>query len=79
MKQFVRDQNTTFRQSDVQLLIEQFMTSMDDKLATSYFHHVQKVEETFKKADAFVEETIEPDLQDDYRETDSEDDQDVEQ
>ncbi|CAF0779677.1 unnamed protein product [Rotaria sordida] len=47
LKQFVRDQNTTFRQDDVKQLIEQFMVAMDNKLASSYFHHVYEVEEMY--------------------------------
>ena len=39
-KRFVRDQNTTFRQDDVKQLVEQFMIAMNDKLVSSYFHHV---------------------------------------
>ena len=70
----MRDRNTTFRQSDVECLIEQFMTSMDKKRAMSYFHHVRKVEDTFQKADIYMEEEIEPDLQDDNTETESEGD-----
>ncbi|CAF1521467.1 unnamed protein product [Didymodactylos carnosus] len=69
---FVRDQNTTFRQDDVKQLIEQFM---DDKLASSYFHHVYKVEEMYKTADEIMEEEIEPHLQSDNEETGSDDDE----
>ncbi|CAF3487448.1 unnamed protein product [Rotaria sp. Silwood2] len=73
LKQFVRDQNMTFRQDDVKQLIEQFMVAMDDKRATSYFHHVRRIEEMFKTADAIMEENIEPHLQSDSEETDSDD------
>ncbi|CAF5017304.1 unnamed protein product, partial [Rotaria sp. Silwood1] len=73
LKQFVRDQNTTFRQDDVKQLIEQFMVAMDDKRATSYFHHVRGIEEMFKTTDAIMEENIEPHLQSDSEETDSDD------
>ena len=75
LKQFVRDKNTTFRQADVKQLIEQFMVAMDDKLATSYFHHVYKVEEIHKTADEIMEEEIEPHIQSDSEEIDSEDDE----
>ena len=44
LKQFVRDQNPTFRQDDVKQLIEQFMVLMDDTWATLYFHHVRGLE-----------------------------------
>ncbi|CAF4018286.1 unnamed protein product [Rotaria sordida] len=73
LKQFVRDQNTTFRQDDVKQLIEQFLVAMDDKLASSYFHHVYEVEEMYKTADEIMEEEIEPHFQSDSEETDSDD------
>ncbi|CAF1538729.1 unnamed protein product, partial [Adineta ricciae] len=71
LKQFVHDQNATCRQDDVKQLIEQFMVAMDDKLASSYFHHVYKVEEMHKTADEIMEEKVEPALQSDSEETDS--------
>lgn len=39
-----------------------------------YFQHVRKVESTFQKADKYVEEVIESDLQDDDTETESDGD-----
>ncbi|CAF1262526.1 unnamed protein product [Rotaria sordida] len=74
IKQFVRDQNTTFRQNDVEELIKQFMMAMDDKLASSYFHHVYKVEEMYRTADEIMEEEIEPHIQSETEETNSDDD-----
>ncbi|CAF4152552.1 unnamed protein product [Rotaria sordida] len=74
IKQFVRDQNTTFRQNDVKQSIKQFMMAMDDKLASSYFHHVYKVEEMYRTADEIMEEEIEPHIQSESEETDSDDD-----
>ncbi|CAF1489312.1 unnamed protein product [Adineta ricciae] len=73
LKQFVHDQNITFRQENVKQLIEQLMLAMDDKRATSYFHHVHEIEEMYKTADAIMEEYIEPQLQSDSEETDSDD------
>ncbi|CAF1423231.1 unnamed protein product [Adineta ricciae] len=73
LKQFVRDQNATFRQDDVKQLIEQFIVAMDDKRATSYFHHVGKIEEMYKTTDTIMEEDVEPYLQSDSQETDSDD------
>ncbi|CAF1147777.1 unnamed protein product, partial [Didymodactylos carnosus] len=75
LKQFFRDQNTTFRQNDVKQLIEQFMVAMDYKLASSYFHHVYKVEEMYKAADEIMEQEIEPHIQSESEETDSGDDE----
>jgi hypothetical protein len=69
----------TFKQADVELLIKQFIAAMDQKLASSYFHHVQTIEETYQKADAIMEEEIEPYLQSSEVETDSDDEQEGEQ
>ena len=74
-KQFVRGLNTTFRQDDVKQLVERFIVVMDDKLVSSYFHHVYGIEEMYKIADAITEEEIEPHLQSDSEETDSDDDE----
>jgi len=49
------------------------MVAMDDKRATSYFHHVHGIEEMYQMADAIMEEDIEPHLQSDSEETDSDD------
>lgn len=49
------------------------MVAMDDKLASSYFHHVYKVEEMYKTADEIMEEEVEPHLQSDSEETESDD------
>ncbi|CAF1293209.1 unnamed protein product [Adineta ricciae] len=73
LKQFVRDQNTTFRQDDAKQLIEQFMVAMDDKRATSYFHHVGKIKEMYKTTDTIMEEDVEPYFQSASEETDSDD------
>lgn len=56
------------------------MVAMDDKLASSYFDHVYKVEEMYKTADEIMEEDVEPHLQSDSEETDSDSsEEDVEQ
>ncbi|CAF5142904.1 unnamed protein product, partial [Rotaria sp. Silwood1] len=48
------------------------MVAMDHKRASSYVHHVRGVEEMCKrKADALMEEEIEPHIQSDSEETDS--------
>ena len=49
------------------------MVAMDDKRATSYFNHVREIEEMYKTADAIIEEDIEPHLQSNSEETDSDD------
>jgi hypothetical protein len=50
------------------------MVAMDNNRAGSYFHHVRGIEQTFKTADAIMEE-IESDMQYDSEETDSDDDE----
>ncbi|CAF3779217.1 unnamed protein product [Rotaria sp. Silwood1] len=72
LKQYVRDNNTTYRSNDVYNLITEYMASVDKKLATSFFAHVKKVEQTFIDGDSFVETEIEPDLVEES--TDTEDD-----
>ena len=49
------------------------MVAMDDKRATWYFHDVYGIKEMYKKAYAIMEEDIEPHLQFDSEETDSDD------
>ncbi|CAF5017788.1 unnamed protein product, partial [Rotaria sp. Silwood1] len=72
LKQYVRDNNTTYRSNDVYNLITEYMASVDKKLATSFFAHVEQVEQTFIDGDSFVEKEIEPDLVEES--TDTEDD-----
>ncbi|CAF4363310.1 unnamed protein product [Rotaria sp. Silwood2] len=62
LKQYVRDNNVTFKENDVYNLILNFMGALHAELATSYFEHVKKVEQTFKDADSFLEVEIEPNL-----------------
>ncbi|CAF2613318.1 unnamed protein product [Rotaria sp. Silwood2] len=76
LKQFVHDQNTTFRQNDVKQLIKQFIVAMGNKRASSYFHHIREIEQTFNIIDAIMEEEIKSDIQPDIEERDSGDDQD---
>ena len=71
LKQYVRDNNVTFKENDVYNLILDFMGALDTELAMSYFKHVEKVEQMFKDADSFLEEDIEPNL---VEETTTEDD-----
>ncbi len=50
------------------------MSALDAELATSYFHHVTKLEQTFKDADSFLEVEIEPNLVEEETVTEEEDD-----
>ena len=38
------------------------MTALDTELATSYFKRLEKVEQTFKDANSFLKEHIEPNV-----------------
>ncbi|CAM4984974.1 unnamed protein product [Rotaria socialis] len=52
LKQYMRDNNITFKENGVYNLVLNFMSTVDTELATSYFKHVEKVEQTFKDADS---------------------------
>ncbi|CAF4824568.1 unnamed protein product [Rotaria sp. Silwood2] len=73
MKNFIRDQNTTFKLEEVRTLVSNWLAACDETAATGVFHHVQKYEETFKKADHFIE-TIELTLVDDADDDTADDD-----
>ena len=56
-------------------LILEVMASIDEKLASSYFHHVWKVEKTFQNVDEYAERVIEPQLKDENVESDNGDEE----
>ena len=62
LKSYVRRENVSFRISDVENLAREFMAAVDKDLARNFIEHTQKVEEIFKTADAFVEDSVEPQL-----------------
>jgi hypothetical protein len=62
MKGFVREHKTSFKLNDVHLLTVQWMAALDS--STSYLKHARQNEDVFKQADNFVEEEIEPQLDD---------------
>ena len=64
MKGFIREHNTSFKLNDVHLLAVQWMTALDSSTSTSYLKHARQNEDVFKQADNFVEEEIEPQLDD---------------
>jgi hypothetical protein len=72
LKSYVRRENVNFRISDVENLALEFMAAVDKDLAQSFIEHTQKVEEIFKTADAFVEDSVEPQLIDTDDENDLE-------
>ncbi|CAF1445492.1 unnamed protein product, partial [Rotaria sordida] len=76
LKQYVRDNNVTFKANDVYNLILDFMGTLDTELATGYFKHVENIEQTFKDADSFLEEHIEPNLVEEETMTEEDDDDD---
>ena len=65
MKQFIREHNTSFKLNDVHRLVVQWMAALDSSTSTSYLQHARQNEDVFKQADNFVEEEIEPQLDED--------------
>ena len=70
LKRYVRENNTNFCLRDVRKLEGQWMDSLDPSTVTSYHDHVQKIENTYKTSDNFVE-TIEEQIITDDVDTDS--------
>ena len=60
----MRNSNVIFRLDDVYHLILKLMASTDEKLTSSYFPHLRKVEKTLQNADEYTERVIEPPLKD---------------
>lgn len=56
MKSYIRQNNTSFRLSDVERLASEWMAALDSTTAQSYIEHAQKYELVFRQADAFAEE-----------------------
>ena len=61
LKNFVRENNTNFRLSDVRHLAMEWISSLTAGDSAAYIDHTLKIEETFKKSDRFSEQ-IEEDL-----------------
>ena len=53
----------------VHQLASEFIAGFDDKAAQGAIHYAEKVETTYKKADEFVENAVEPHLIDDISDT----------
>ena len=51
--------------NNVRQLVAEFTSAFDDKDAQAAVRHAEKVEATYKAADEFLENTIEPQLLDD--------------
>ncbi|CAF3897734.1 unnamed protein product [Rotaria sp. Silwood1] len=56
IKASTRDNNTSFRLSDVQRLASKWIAAVDASTAQSYFAHAYQHELVFKQADAIAEE-----------------------
>ncbi|CAF3718439.1 unnamed protein product [Rotaria sp. Silwood1] len=64
LKNYIRDNNTNFRLADIHNLALEYLAAVDESLATSYFKHIKRYEDTFKDADKYVQDVIEPKLDD---------------
>ncbi|CAF3391281.1 unnamed protein product [Rotaria socialis] len=64
LKDYVRKGNTRFQLTNVRELASQFITSYDGGAATKVIKRTQKIQNKFKIADRYVEENIEPMLDD---------------
>lgn len=65
LKDYVRKNNTSFSLNTVHELVAQFIAGFDDKAAQGAIRHAEQIEATYKAADEFLENTIEPRLIDD--------------
>ena len=65
MKAYVRENNTSFRLSNIERLASEWIAAVDPPTAKSYFSHVQEREIMFKQADARAEELEEQLIDDD--------------
>ncbi|CAF2104471.1 unnamed protein product [Rotaria magnacalcarata] len=77
MKSYIRQNNTSFRLSDVERLASEWMTALDSSTAQSYIEHAQKYELVFRQADAFAEE-LEEQIKDENDEIDLSEDGEIE-
>ena len=62
LKTYVRDNNTSFSLTEVRTLAAEWMAALDPATSLSYLEHARRNEDIFKQADNFVEEEIEPEL-----------------
>ncbi|CAF0765486.1 unnamed protein product [Rotaria sordida] len=59
-KNYIRNNNTNFRLVDVHNLAIEYLAAVDKPLSTSYFQHAKKYEDRFKEADKYVQEMVDP-------------------
>ncbi|CAF4145912.1 unnamed protein product [Rotaria sp. Silwood2] len=69
LKDYIRKNNTNFTMSSVYELAAEFIAGFDDKAAQDAIRHAEKLEMTYKTADNFVENIVEPQLIDDVSDT----------
>ncbi|CAF4761764.1 unnamed protein product [Rotaria sp. Silwood2] len=69
LKDYIRKNNTNFTMSSVYELAAEFIAGFDDKAAQDAIRHAKKLEMTYKTADNFVENIVEPQLIDDVSDT----------
>jgi len=69
LKEYIRKNNTSFSLTAIRQLASEFIAGFDDKAAQGAIHYAEKVETTYKQADQFVENTVEPHLIDDITDT----------
>jgi hypothetical protein len=62
LQNYIRDKNTNFRLVDVHNLAMEYLAAVDKPLSTSYFQHIKRHEDTFKAADEYVQEVVDPTL-----------------
>jgi len=67
-EQYMRDNNTNFRLSDVKHLGKSWMLDLETATVTAYLGHVHTFQQTFKKCDAFTKQIQEELLDDDDNE-----------
>lgn len=64
LKEYVRKDNTRFQLTNVRELAAQFISSYDGDAAIKVIKHTQEIANKFKIADRYVEDNIEPILDD---------------
>ena len=62
LKGYIRRNNATFRLDDIIKSSQEYIVALDD--CTAFISHACKAELTFRQADNFVDEVIDPDILD---------------
>ena len=65
LKAYVRTINTLFRLTDIHSPAQEYMAAVDEDTSVRFIEHARMTEKTFRKADNFMEEEMEPNLMDD--------------